>query len=102
MKLVLLTTLSFLSQSKINLIDVLIIIQNLYDIFLGRLAKAFISYLDYLELDKLLNWVLLKDCLSSSMIVILYALMYSSFWFDTINLGWSVVYMEGLQIINPK
>ena len=25
----------------------------------------------------------------------LYVLMNSSFWFDTINLGWSIVYIEG-------
>ena len=29
----------------------------------------------------------------------LYALMDSSFWFDAINLGWSIVYIEGSQVI---
>ena len=32
----------------------------------------------------------------------LYALMDSSFWFDTINLGWSIVYIEGTQVITSK
>ena len=27
------------------------------------------------------------------------ALMDSSFWFDTINLGWSIVYIKGLHVI---
>ena len=29
----------------------------------------------------------------------LYALMDSSFWFDAINLGWSIVYTERSQVI---
>ena len=29
----------------------------------------------------------------------LYALMDSSFWFDTINFGWSIIYTEGSQVI---
>ena len=32
----------------------------------------------------------------------LYVLIHSSFWFDTINLGWSIVYIVGSQVINRK
>ena len=32
----------------------------------------------------------------------LYALMDSSFWFDTINLGWPIVYNEGSYVIISK
>ena len=32
----------------------------------------------------------------------LYALIDSSFWFDTINLGWSSVYIEGSNVIMLK
>ena len=28
-----------------------------------------------------------------------YALMCSSFWFDTVNLGWPIVYIKGSQVI---
>ena len=31
--------------------------------------------------------------------ITLYAQMDSSFWFDAINLGWSIVYIEGSQVI---
>ena len=37
--------------------------------------------------------------------LIFYALMDSSLWFDTINslnLGWSIVYIKGSQVINSK
>ena len=42
----------------------------------------------------------LNNCLLSNVsyisLLILYALMDSSLWFDAINLEWSIVYSEGL------
>ena len=32
----------------------------------------------------------------------LYILMCSSFWFDTANLGWSIIYIEGSQVVISK
>ena len=36
------------------------------------------------------------------MIITLYLLIDSSFWFDTINLEWFIVYIEGLHVIFCK
>ena len=35
-------------------------------------------------------------------ILTLFVLLDLSFWFDTINLGWSIVYIEELQVIISK
>ena len=45
--------------------------------------------------DSNLNWTAID-------IKTLYALMNFSFWIETINLGWSIVYINGLQIIISK
>ena len=40
--------------------------------------------------------------LNSFHVLTLYALMDSSFWFYTINLRWSITYIEGLQVMISK
>ena len=35
----------------------------------------------------------------SRQVLAVYSLMDSSFWFNTINLGWSIVYIEGAQVV---
>ena len=45
--------------------------------------------------DSNLNWTAID-------IKTLYALMNSSFWIETINLAWSIVYINGSQVIISK
>ena len=39
----------------------------------------------------------LRNCAED--LYVIYALMDSSFWFNTINFEWSIVYIEGSQVI---
>ena len=59
--------------------------------------KFFLFFLN-MEFTIIMPWDFVWKLAFDGNTLTLYALMDSSFWFDTINLGWSIVYIKGSQV----